>query len=530
MKQGNGARSRYAGIIVVALAFSLGDAAHADAGGAAQWSSAGQDLQNTRYNSTESKIGVGNASRLGIKWTYLADGDISATATVDADSVYVVDHGGSVHRVDRKNGAPVWKASVTSLVGTGANKSRTSPAIAGDTVVFGTQTGAWLVAVSKKDGHLLWKTLLDAHPFAFVTQSPVIDGSRVYVGVASAEEGAVAFIDPTLYACCTSRGSVAAVDLKTGAIVWQTHTIPDDQLAAGFAGAGVWGSTVAVDTKRKSLYVTTGNNYSAPPSVRQCVKDAGEDVAAIIACTPASVHFDSVLALDSSTGAIKWSQRLWDYDAWNVACIFGYFSQCPDPYGPDFDFGQGASLFTVHANGKPVDLVGAGQKSGMYWAFDPDTGALVWQHQVGPGSSLGGLEWGSAVDGTRVYAALANLYQIPFPMQPSGTLSSHGGWAALDAATGAPIWQIEDPMQSMGLGPITVANGVAYACSMDPANGNLYAFNAATGAILWSFATAASCNNGPSIVDGVVYWGTGYGILGPQLGTSNNKVYAFELK
>ena len=55
-----------------------------------------------------------------------------------------------------------------------------------------------------------------------------------------------------------------------------------------------------------------------------------------------------------------------------------------------------------------MDLVGAGQKSGQYWALDPDTGAVVWVTQAGPGGTAGGLQWGSAVDGKRVYTANAN--------------------------------------------------------------------------------------------------------------------------
>jgi polyvinyl alcohol dehydrogenase (cytochrome) len=504
-----------------------------------QWLSSGQDIQNTRNNDKEARIGVGNVDRLGIKWTYAADGDISATATVDDDSVFITDLGGSIHRLNRDTGALVWKKSVNDLIPSPMfsppNKSRTSLAIAGDTVVFGTQTGAWVAAVSKKDGHLLWSTLLSPHPFAIVTSSPVIYGGRIYVGVASSEEGAAPFLYGIPgYTCCSSGGSAAALDLKTGAIIWQTYTVSPSRIAEGFSGGGVWGSTIAIDTKRNSAYVTTGNNYSVPDSVKQCVANA-IDSAATSACTPPDVLFDSVLALNLDTGAIKWSTRLWDYDAWNVACIPflpgappGYAALCPLPTGPDFDFGQGASLFAANSNGKAHELVGAGQKSGVYWALDPDTGKVVWSHSVGPGSSLGGLEWGSAVDGTRVYVALVNLYGIPFPMQPSNTLSNVGGWAAMDAATGAPVWQIADPQGSWGLGPVSVANGVAYACSMGPTTGYLYAFNAATGSTLWSYKTGASCNNGPAIVDGVAYWGTGYGNLG--LGTPNNKLYAFEVK
>ena len=530
-----------AGAVAVALTLVSGSAL-------GQWRSAGQNASNTRWNDFEKAISVSTVGSLHTKWIYTTDGDVSATPTVASDSLYVVDFGGSIHRINRTTGTAVWKNSIASYVpgipGLPPQKSRTSPAVAGNTVVFGTQIGAWVVAVDSATGGLRWKTQLDADGFALVTQSPVVVGNRVYVGVASQEENFAAFIPN--YPCCHSRGSVAALDLNDGHIVWQTKMISDAQHDAGFSGAGVWGSTVAVDTDRNRLYVTTGNNYSASEVSKQCVRDAGEDIDAIRACTPADVHFDSVMALDMATGAIAWTRRFWSYDAWNVACIPGIGvtnpDACPMPTGPDFDFAQGASLFSakVGGKGKARDLVGAGQKSGFYWALDRDTGDVVWQHEVGPGSSLGGLEWGSAVDGTRVYAALVNLYQIPYTLQPSGVLVfGGGGWAAMDAATGAPVWQIAEPNGGMGLGPVTGANGVIFACSMplviqtppfglvNPSAPNMFALNAATGAVLWSMSAGASCNNGPSIADGDVYWGTGYGVLGPTLGTSNKKLYAF---
>ena len=55
-------------------------------------------------------------------------------------------------------------------------------------------------------------------------------------------------------------------------------------------------------------------------------------------------------------------------------------------------------------------------------------------------------------------------------------------------------------------------------------SGKMYALDRQTGAILWSYATAGSVIDGPSIVNGVLYWGSGYGRVG---GTANNKFYAF---
>ena len=58
-------------------------------------------------------------------------------------------------------------------------------------------------------------------------------------------------------------------------------------------------------------------------------------------------------------------------------------------------------------------------------------------------------------------------------------------------------------------------------------SGTMYAFNAATGAVLWSFASGGTVIDGPSIVGRDVYWGSGYKKISP--GTGNNKVYAFRV-
>jgi polyvinyl alcohol dehydrogenase (cytochrome) len=55
--------------------------------------------------------------------------------------------------------------------------------------------------------------------------------------------------------------------------------------------------------------------------------------------------------------------------------------------------------------------------------------------------------------------------------------------------------------------------------------GHVYAMNGATGQILWSFATGGSIASGPSIVNGTVFWGSGY----KQFAKGNNKVFAFTL-
>jgi polyvinyl alcohol dehydrogenase (cytochrome) len=292
----------------------------------------------------------------------------------------------------------------------------------------------------------------------------------------------------------------------------------------------VWGSTPAIDAKRGAVYVATGNNYSLPAARSACVKNATTD-AAKRACLPGD-HFDAIVALDLKTGALKWSFEALPADAWNTDCgLPGIIpgdtndpTNCPPGAGPDYDFGQGPMLFSARIGGKRVDLIGAGEKSGDFWALDRDTGANVWKTLVGPGGLTGGLQWGSATDGTRIYVAEAN-----------STYLTGGWWSALDPATGAILWTTHDPGSGWtnvfgffgfsAAGPVSTANGVVYACSLDP-SGTMLAMDAASGAIRWTYSSGSSCLGGAAIADGTVYWGTGYRTFAP-LTTAGDKLFAF---
>jgi len=490
------------------------------------WSTAGGDLKNTRYQKTESKIGVDNVSELEVKWEFITGGDVSATPAVDGEMVYVPDWAGNLYAIDRRTGLVRWQVSIPAVTGVPADKARTTPALAEDRLIVGTQGpfggGGLVLAFDRATGALLWATQVATHPAAIITQSATVFDGRVYVGVSSLEEAFAAFIPD--YPCCSFRGSMLALDLETGAILWQTYTAPD-----GYSGNAVWGSSPAIDTRRGQLYIATGNNYTVPEAVLECVANAGDDPDAKAACLPADNHFDSILALDLKSGEVRWATRALPYDAWTVDCLpfFGDGDNCPEPAGPDYDFGQAPGLFTVKepGTGMPRDLVGVGQKSGQYWALDPDTGAVVWVTQAGPGGIGGGLQWGSAADGRRVYTANANS-DLEEWILPEGTATTAGIWSGLDAATGEILWQTT-PTQGGGTsGPVTTANGVVYGCSLDP-QGYMYALDAASGEILWEFASGGSCLSGATISNGMIFWGSGYSNLGT--GTPNNMLYAFGL-
>jgi polyvinyl alcohol dehydrogenase (cytochrome) len=476
-------------------------------------------LSNTWSQPSERSINPANVNSLTPKWVFTTGGDVSATPTVADDAVYFPDWGGNLFAVRKKSGHLIWSRKISDYNGIGGSISRVSPAVDGDRLIIGDtmsesalHNGANVIAVDRHTGELRWITQVDSQGQAIITGSPVVFHGVVYIGVSSNEEALAE--DPT-YPCCTFRGSIVALDAKNGRMLWKTFDMPDNGgQVGGYSGGAIW-QPPAIDPKRGSLFIGTGNNYSVPADVQAC-----QNADPTANCAAANDFFDTALALDLKTGRVKWANRLQGFDTWTVACILPGGSQnpnCPVPSSPDFDLG-GAGPNLVG------NIVGFGQKSGIFWALNPDNGKIAWSTPVGPGGSLGGIEWGTATDGKRIYVAIGNNDHLPYTLVPSGQQITWGSWSALDVATGKILWQTADPTPgTTDRGSVSVANGVVYAGSDA---GQMYALNTATGNILWSFQSGGTVIDGPSIADGVLYWGSGYGRIPP--GISNNKVFAFE--
>jgi len=485
-----------------------------------QWRVIGQNLDNSRSQPAEHSISPANVKGLNPKWVFTTSNDVSATPTVDGDAVYFPDWGGNLYAVKKDSGRLIWSHKISDYNSVNTSISRVSPAVDHDQLIIGdiynpitnpvVHNGANLISIDRETGTRRWITQVDSHPAAIITGSPVVFDGVVYVGVSSEEETLGG--DPT-YPCCTFRGSVVALDAKTGAMLWKTYDMPDNGgQPGGYSGGAIW-QPPAIDPKRGSLYIGTGDNYTVPAAVAAC-----QNATPKAQCAAADDFFDTALALDLKTGQIKWAKRVQDFDTFNDACANPPNPNCPVPSSPDFDLGgSGPNLIG--------NIVGFGQKSGLYWAFNPDNGNPLWVTQVGPGSTLGGIEWGTASDGKHIYVAISNNDHVPYTLVSSGQQITWGSWSALDVATGKILWQTADPTAgTIDTGSVSVANGVMYAGSY---SGQMYALDTTTGNILWNFASGGSVIDGPSIVDGVVYWGSGYRSVPPGIG--NNKVYAFTL-
>jgi glucose dehydrogenase len=332
--------------------------------------------------------------------------------------------------------------------------------------------------------------------------------SAFYVGISSISE--VVVDEP----CCNFQGSMVKVDIKMGKIKWRTKMIPDNGNKIGlYSGAAIWGSSPSIDCKRRMVYIATGNLYSSPPEVTECeAKQENKTVRDVPdPCISPDDHSESILALDLDSGKIAWAHQLGGYDTWVISCNIpdGPQPNCPPIVGPDYDFGEAPMMLTIPHGRKWLDVVIAGQKSGVVWALERDNGTLVWDTVSGPGSALGGSMWGMTTDGERVFTNVVNFYQENFTLVPSNVLTTAGGWVAMNASSGKVLWSVAVPDSSLPYGPLSSANGVVFAPGMGPPNGTMYALDPKSGAVLWRQKVPGYLQGGASISDGCIYFGEG---------------------
>jgi polyvinyl alcohol dehydrogenase (cytochrome) len=495
------------------------------------WVMIGHDPENSRSQPSERELGPSNVNQLTQKWVATTAGDVSATPVVAKDAVYFPDWGGKLWKLDAETGSVIWSHSISDYTGIPNDISRTSPSLAGKTLVIGDLLAPNMMGIDANSGELRWITQVHPHPAGIITGSPVLVGDRVYVGISSRESS----YDPAHgLVCCFFRGAVVALHAQTGRLLWRTYGLPDNGgVAGGWAGVAII-APPAVDVAAGLVYATFGNLYPSfgslyPPSVAAC--NAASPNGFSESCIPPGAYFKSLVALDLRTGEPRWSYRVQGHDPWLRACgaLPPTVTWCaPESEGQIWDLGGSGPNVIQLGHGKNTrDAVGFGEKSGVYVLLDAKTGEFLWNTLVGPGGDQGGMEWGTAYDGERIYVAITNQDHVPYTLTPSGTRATGGSWAALDPASGRILWQTGDPQGAWDLAPPTVANGVVYVGSVAKTGDEMFALDASTGEILWRFGAGSTVNAGPAVVDGAVYWGSGYARAAE--GNGNNRFYAFDI-
>lgn len=504
--------------------------------GGHDWSMIGHDPDNSRYQKFENKIGPTTANRLMVKWVKTTAGDVSATPAVADGAVYFGDFGGTLWKLDADTGDVIWSRTFADYTGVTGDVTRTSPVVTGNTLIVGSLRRPYMLGINTQTGDLQWMTQIHPDPRGIMTGSPVISGNTIFTGVSATGAGGPG---------ATFRGAIVALDAKTGEIRWQSYSLPDNGgVAGGYAGATMF-APPAVDETNRLVFGTFGQTYTIPASVAACREENGGFSEA---CEQPGAYFKSIVAFDMKTGAPVWSYRVQGHEPWLKACANqpAAVTWCPaEGDGEKWDLGgSGPNVMRIKIDNRWRDVVGVGEKSGVYVLLDAKTGAFIWNTLIGLGGDQGGMNWGTAADGNRIYVSITNHHHIPYRLTQDGVLSNTtvtgGSWAALDAETGKILWQTADPQVETlpGLGtvgvwdlaPVTVANGVVYAGSMAKlANQDqMFALDAKTGEILWQRGAGGSVNAGPAVVRGTVYWGSGYSRSGVE-GSGNDKFFAFSI-
>jgi polyvinyl alcohol dehydrogenase (cytochrome) len=466
-------------------------------------------------------IKAADVLRLRLAWAFGFPRALSVRTqpTVAGDWLFTGAETGEVFALDAKSGCTRWMYQAKA--GVRGSMSVTALGSGKFGVFFGDQQ-ANAYGLDAVTGKQLWTLKVESHPNASITAAPVVYEGRVYVPVSAVGEESRGQ-DPN-YACCSFRGSVSAIDVRTGELFWKSYTVPQEPRSRGKsstgvellgpAGAGVWGAPT-LDAKRGLIYVGTGNGYSGPPQK----------------------EMNAVIAIDVKTGAHKWVQQTVPNDVWLMQCQSQSKAQgkqvnpnCPDDEGPDFDF-SAAPLITTTSAGR--DLIVIPQKSGVIWALDPDKGGeVVWQYRYGQGSGLGG-QWGAAADRVNAYIGTGDAFS-PTP----------GGLHAVNLETGKRAWFVP-PQQKLCGTARGCSSSQAAAISAIPgavfsagADGGLRAYASSDGSIVWTFDTnrpfktvnGVEANGGTMDASGVVvsggmlYVNSGYGGL---VGRAGNVLLAF---
>jgi polyvinyl alcohol dehydrogenase (cytochrome) len=500
-------RAAVAGYLGVAGAESIPQSAHCSsnvplAKSAPGWNAWGIDATNSRFqNAKAAGLTAADVPKLKLKWAFGYPGVTTSfgTPTLFGGRVFVGAADGTVFSLNAQTGCIYWMYKATEGV-------RTGPVISSDgKTAYLSDLHAWVHAVNAETGAVLWKTHVAEEAEATISGTPKLEGARLYVPISGGEES-IAAADPK-YACCKMRGSMAALDAKTGKQIWRTYTIAEAAKMTGKTSTGVemWGPSGAspwtsptVDSRRHAIYAGTGINYSQPGTKTS----------------------DSVIAFDEASGRILWSQQLLAGDVFNFGCTTDQKPNCPKDPGGDLDIGSPPILKEI-GGGKRILIVAA--KSGMVYGLDPDQqGKIVWKTMASAGGPEGGVIWGGSADSKAAYFAISDWN----PAKPE----AGGGVVALDSATGNKVWSTPAPKpacvkvtgcSAAQPGPTSLIEGAVFAGSDD---GHLRAYDTANGRILWDFDTdrdfqtvnsikahgGSIDSTGATIAGGMVYLNAGY--------------------
>ncbi len=189
---------------------------------------------------------------------------------------------------------------------------------------------------------------------------------------------------------------------------------------------------------------------------------------------------------------------------------------CPNQPGSDANFGMAPAFVPASVSGLRQDIVVAGQKNGLLYAFCAQDGSILWSVLTSPASPFAGLSWGVAADDHSVYFTGINALGATFQLQPSGKTINNSAFGAADLKTGKLLWETQASKNSVAQVPPTVVSDLILVgrtgsgADFENSLGGLVALNKYTGETLLDIDLNANFHGGIAVANEFIMLGSGY--------------------
>lgn len=535
----------------------------------ADWLSYGRDYGQQRFSPLDA-INTKSIGRLVPKWIYQTGNaaTFQTSPLIAGGVMYLTAPNSHVVAVDATTGRERWRYEHKRAIEKTCCGPANRGAALGYGKVYVATVDARLVALDQATGKPVWNIALAEEQMAGTEDKKVLAaGDPLHGRNITGSTGAGAVIAPLVYdgkvivgitgvgyglhldsprpgaplgavvgvAGRYGRpGFLAAYDAETGKEIWKFETtqqgwegnyrnetpdgVPmyrdiaaekasaaDNADAWRFGGGSIW-HTPSVDPATGMIYFGVGN-----PSPQAADSTRPGD----------NLYTVSLVALEAATGKLVWHFQQVPHDMWG------------------YDVASPPTLFDASVGGKTVPAVGQASKLGWYYVHDRRDGKLLFKSEafvpqenlfarptpqgvrVTPGPA-GGSNWSPAsLDASRSVVYVAGMHipmiyrtaEMPadagkpavpyFIIEPSHE-PNWGTLTALDLAnSGKVAWQVKTDQPLVG-GVLATAGGVVFT---GEGGGDFSAFDAKSGAKLWSFNCGAGVNAPPVSyeVDGEQY-------------------------
>ncbi len=461
------------------------------------------------------QINTDNVRKLRPAWIFQTEVvDTMETAPIVVNGImYVTTAFNHVYALDAETGAEIWhyKHKMGPVTTYCCGPNNRGVAVAGNQVFMGT-LDARLVALDAKTGKPLWDVeIADPELGYSETMAPIVVEDKVIIGTNGGEYGI--------------RGFVKAFDAATGELLWTFHSIPENSVGewreTDFAGRSLNRDIAAEKKALEKLgdpYKTLGGGVWQPPAYDPetrrlyfVVGNPSPDLDGSLRPGD-NLYTDSLVSISVDTGEYVCHYQYIPHDVWDLDSVSPpILTMVKDENGNEI---KGV----LHGGKLPYVFVHKAEDCSLIrysepmvplenlWALPTPEGTRML-----PGAN-GGVEWSPmAINPNLRLAYAANLHQpmtyhVESTPYPEGKLwlggafkvipgeQQWGNVSAVDYDTGKIRWKVKTEQPMIG-GVLATAGGLVFA---GEGNGLFKAYDAATGAVLWSFQAGAGVNAPPS--------------------------------